>query len=250
MNGRNMKAFLLSLAAALLLLLGWEYAAYLIDAPIILPSPRSVMSRLVILFSGGSFFRHLASTGFRVAAAFSLSLMLGIVLGIASGLSPVCKRMLAPFITSMRTIPVMAIILIAILWFPSGTVPVFAAVLMALPVVTGAVERGILGIDRKLLEMAWIFRLSRSDRFRKVIVPQVVPSMLTAAHLSVGLCWKVVIAGEILTIPRSGIGGEMQLSQLSLESEAVFAWTVVVVVSAALTQGLLALGERTGNRRG
>jgi NitT/TauT family transport system permease protein len=42
----------------------------------------------------------------------------------------------------------------------------------------------------------------------------------------------------------------MQLSQLSLESEAVFAWTVVVVVSAALTQGLLALGERIGKRRG
>jgi NitT/TauT family transport system permease protein len=73
--------------------------------------------------------------------------------------------------------------------------------------------------------------------------------MLTAAHLSVGLCWKVVIAGEILTIPRSGIGGEMQLSQLSLESEAVFAWTVVVVVSAALTQALLDLGERLGRRR-
>jgi NitT/TauT family transport system permease protein len=144
----------------------------------------------------------------------------------------------------MRTIPVMAIILIAILWFSSDIVPVFAALLMALPVVTGALERSIREIDKKLLEMAWIFRFSRSDRFWKVIVPQILPAILTSAHLTLGLCWKVVIAGEILAIPARGIGSEMQLAQLSIESETVFAWTLVVVLSAALSQLFLSLGDR------
>ncbi|ADK82249.1 ABC transporter permease [Sediminispirochaeta smaragdinae] len=242
------RSMVLVAASVVLLLIIWEAASSIVNADIILPTPFAVLRRLIAIGDRRTFFRHIAASGERVAVSFLFSLIVGILLGIGSGLSSAFRAFLSPFVHTMRTVPVMAVILIAILWFPSTVVPIFAAVLMALPVVIGAVERGILEIDSKLVEMAHIFRVPPVERLRRVIIPQLVPSILTAAHLTLGLCWKVVVAGEIFTIPRSGVGAQMQLAQLSLESEAVFAWTVVVVISAALSQALLSLADHFGKR--
>ncbi|MCK7479695.1 MAG: hypothetical protein M0C28_22090 [Candidatus Moduliflexus flocculans] len=79
---------------------------------------------------------------------------LGGAVGLACGLSPVFAAALAPALTVIRATPVLAVILLALIWFLSGAVPVFAAVLMAFPVVVADLRQGVLSVDSKLLDMA------------------------------------------------------------------------------------------------
>lgn len=243
-----MKGFLVSALSVLLLLALWQLAALLLDASILLPSPFQVVNALLQELSGGRFLFHFLSTGWRVLVAFLASLFLGSVLGILTGLYPGARQLLAPLMLAIRTVPVMAVILLAILYFPSALVPVFAAILMALPLVAGAVEGAIRGLDQKLMEMALVFRISRADRVKKIMIPQLLPILYATAHSSIGLCWKVVVAGEILSIPRLGIGSRMQLAQLSLETSQVFAWTLTAILGAGLSQLLFRLSGKRGRK--
>jgi NitT/TauT family transport system permease protein len=47
------------------------------------------------------------------------------------------------------------------------------------------------------------------------------------------MVWKVVIAAEVLTVPRYGVGSRMQLAQVQLETDRVLSWTLVAVFLTA-----------------
>jgi NitT/TauT family transport system permease protein len=243
-----MKGVLVSTLSVLFLLILWQIAALAVDAPLILPSPLTVFIRLITELGRGNFFAHFLSTGARVLLSFLASLFLGTILGILSGLHSGARQLLAPLLLTIRTVPVMAVILIAILYFSSTMVPVFAALLMALPMVAGAIEGAIRGLDHDLMEMAQVFRLSGSEKLKRIVIPQLIPVIYSAAHISIGLCWKVVIAGEILSIPRLGIGSRMQLAQLSLETAEVLAWTVTAIGGAGISQLFFRLSDRKRRR--
>ena len=44
-----------------------------------------------------------------------------------------------------------------------------------------------------------------------------------------GLCWKVVVAGEVLCLPKNGLGSVLQKNQIHLETASVFAITIIFV---------------------
>lgn len=55
------------------------------------------------------------------------------------------------------------------------------------------------------------------------------------------MVWKVVIAAEVLTLPKHGIGKALQLAQIQLETSKVFAWTIVAIILTALSDILFNL---------
>jgi NitT/TauT family transport system permease protein len=130
---------------------------------------------------------------------------------------------------------VLAVILLALIWFPSGAVPVFAAVLMAFPVVVADVRQGVRSADPKLLEMAQLFRLRKRDRLRSIYAPAMAPHLVSASHSALGLCWKVVVAGEVLSQPARALGSGMNRARIELETAEVFAWTFAGILLCAVT---------------
>ena len=220
--------------AAVLLL--WEAAARAIGSEIVLPSPLRVARAASELFPTSRFLAALGGTFLRGTASFAISMVAGTAVGLASGLSPILASALAPALTVVRATPVLAVILLAMIWFPSpGAVPIFAAVLMAFPVVVADVKQGVLSANPKLLEMARLFRLRRRDRLSSVYVPAVLPHLASASHGALGLCWKVVVAGEVLSQPIRALGTGLWRAKIQLETAEVFAWTLAGILLCALT---------------
>jgi len=177
----------------------------------------------------------------RVVEAFFISSVLGIVVGILSGMKPQFHAFLSPIIVAMQATPVMALILIAMFWFPASQVPVFSAVLMAFPLLYTSAEAGVHAADDKLVQLSTLFHVTRHTMFWKLRLPSALPLLLSGAKNALGISWKVVVAGEVLSQPRMALGTQMQESRLSLETSGVFSWAIVTIVLCGLSEFLFGI---------
>jgi len=237
-SGGRLGYGLLGLALAFLL---WQAAAARVGVSLILPGPAEVAKSFVSLAATAEFWKAVGGTFQRVLIAFAISMIAGSVTGILAGLSAPFHHLVAPFLTIIRATPVMALILILMFWFPAGHVPVVSAILMSYPVVHTSLYQGTIATDRALLEMARIFKVPRRTVFFRLRLPAVRGDLASAAKNSLGLCWKVVVAGEVLSQPRFALGSGMQSSRLSLDTAGVFAWAIASIALCGLSEYLLGL---------
>ena len=240
-QGTGAGRFVLSLLALAVLFGLWLLAAALIDAVIILPPPQHVATELFQLAGSGEFWRSVGTTFLRGICGFLISLATGVAVGVAAGVSLPVHALFKPLIAVIRTTPVMSVVLIALLWFKTGTVPVFSTFLIAFPVITQNIIIGIRQTDPNLLEMGKVYGLSTRRRILLISAPSVVPYLISGAQTALGLTWKVVVAAEVLSIPTFGVGSGMQLAQMSLETAQVFAWTAVAIILSGFSQWLFSL---------
>lgn len=207
----------------------WYLAAEIISAPLVLPSPKETFSSLVNNIFLPSFWWHVGFTALRSISAFFISVIIGTVLGILCGVSPFFSNLIAFPLAMIRTTPVVSFILLAIFWFGSSIVPVFVAVLMSLPIMVSAVETGILHTDSKLLDCSKSYGFSKVKQIFYIYIPSCIPSFLTGSISAFGLSWKVVVAGEVICLPRRGVGTLLQTAKVHVETSQVFAITLVVI---------------------
>lgn len=234
-----------SLASIAVLAIFWHLGSLAVGQALILPSPLRVLGEFAGLLGSADFLSALGATFGRGLSAFGLSLALGGLAGFASGTSPLFAAALAPLLTTIRATPVLALILLTLLWFPAGFVPVFAAFLMSFPVMTQAAAAGARVASPELLEMASLFKVPARRVFLGLRLPAALPHMLSGARSTLGLSWKVVVAGEVLSQPLHAIGSGMQASRVLLETPRVFAWALSAILLCGLTEWIFArlIGE-------
>jgi NitT/TauT family transport system permease protein len=249
-RGEGTRRAAAAVAAVLGILLAWKAAAAIVGKEIVLPSPERVLAEAASLFPTPRFLSALLATFLRGVAAFGLSALLGAAAGLASGARPLVAAALAPILTVIRATPVLALVLIALLWFPSGFVPIFSAFLMAFPVMATSAAEGVRAADARLVEMSSLFRVPSREVFLKLRLPAAAPHLIAGAKNALGLTWKVVVAGEILSQPRAALGTGMQESRVLLESAGVFAWAVAAIALCGLTEWLLGMAADKAAARG
>jgi NitT/TauT family transport system permease protein len=232
---RRGKNRLVALAAFALLYFVWKLLAAWMGSSIILPGPEETAAEAFRLAGGPGFWRALGATLFRGILGFSVSFVLGLAVGFPAGRYPLFARFIKPYMTIIRSTPVLAIILIALVWFPAEGVPVFAAVLMAFPVVTQNVAGGIRAVDPSLVEMAKVYKAGKRRMLGGLYLPALLPFLASGASSALGLAWRVVVAAEVLSQPVWGIGAGMQEAKLRLETPRVFAWTLAALAISWLT---------------
>jgi NitT/TauT family transport system permease protein len=243
------KAGLYSAGGILVLLALWELAPLLGVNELILPGPLPVLSRLFRLAATERFLRSLGESFCRVLLAMLISVPLGLAAGIVSGLDRRAAAFLRPLFQVISATPVMALILIAFLWFGQERTPVFTAFLVIFPVLAANTSGGIAAIDPKLKELCAVYRLSRKEQLRSLYLPGIAPFALAGLRSGLSLCWKVVVAAEVLVQPRLSLGTGMQNAKAQLETAELFAWTAGTVLAAALSQALLDLVQKTAGRK-
>jgi NitT/TauT family transport system permease protein len=242
-NNAKLPPLLWRLVGVAVFLAVWQCAALFVKSALILPKPLQVVSALSQLLTTTSFWLSVAGSFLRVLEAFFLSMLIGLVSGAMSGFYPQVKAFMSPFITVVRATPVLALILLAMFWFPSSQVPVFSAILMAFPIMHTSTESGIHAADQKLVQMSNLFHVSKSTIFWRLRVPSALPYLLSGAKNALGLSWKVIVAGEVLSQPRMALGTGMQDARLTLETQSVFAWAITTILLCGLSEycfGLLA----------
>jgi len=230
---------LLTAASMLVLLLVWKLLALYWHQELILPSPEATLYKLWTVLQSKTFWPSVTLTIGRGLVGFFISCGLGLILGFAAGFSAPVYWLLQPWVTVIRTIPVMSVIILAIIWFQSDIVPVFVTFLMIFPIIYGNVVAGIKNVDRQLLEMARMYRVKTRRIIFELYIPSILPYLLAGASNAMGITWKVIIAAEILSQPLYAIGTNLMIAKIDLETAQVFAWTVITIVISFVFEYLL-----------
>ena len=190
----------LGLLLPIALAFGWEAAVrFGFASGRLMPPPSRIAETLYRLAQSGELWIHAWATLWRVAVGFALGAVSGVGLGALSGTSETARRLLDPTLQALRAIPSIAWVPLFILWF--GIFEASKVALIAVgtffPVYLG-VAGAILSVDRKLVEVGRVFRLSRPALARRILLPAVLPEALTALRSGLGLGFMFVVAAEFM----------------------------------------------------
>ncbi len=172
----------------------------------VLPSPFLVYTSLLELLLDGSLIKHTVASLFRVTAGFYLAILFGIPLGIVIGRIRIVALLLRPFVNFLRPISPLAWIPLAMLWFGIGDKPaVFLIFLSSFFPITMATTIAVHSINPTYFHVATNFNFNKYERITKIVIPAIMPSVITALRLTVTIAWLVVVAAEMIAV-QSGLG--------------------------------------------
>jgi NitT/TauT family transport system permease protein len=230
------------LASVLMFLAAWQITADLANSRL-LPTVAAVVRAMLRQTVSGALPWNLAITLGRVAAAFTLSMLLGSALGIAMGRWRRLDLFLDSAVMVLLNLPALVVIVLIYVWFGLNEITAITAVaLNKLPNTVVVLREGARALDPALAEMAESFRMSRWRTLRHVILPQLAPFLFAAARSGLALIWKIVLVVELLG-RSNGVGFQIevffQLFDVTLILAYTFAFILVVqIIEWAVLQPL------------
>ncbi|MBI4629337.1 MAG: ABC transporter permease [Candidatus Rokubacteria bacterium] len=221
------------LVAAVWSLLSWRYGAY------VLPSPLAVLAGLVEILRSGEVWQHTGASLYRILAGFGAAVAAGLLMGLAAFLSRLARGVVQDALAILNATSVFVWIVISIIWFGlSNWAPIFTTFMITLPVVASNLVEGVAGVDRRLLEMGDVYRLSGRQKFTAIVIPSTLPYLVAGMKIGFGLALKVSVVAEIFGVT-SGIGYIMNYSREILETQMVFVWALVMILVMMATDKLV-----------
>lgn len=228
----------------LALLVLWELGSKLLSSDLLLPNPRKTLLALRELIGTQRFFKALGMSLIRILLSMAVAIPLSLLIGIPSALNWRIRAFMRPLFLVIAATPVLSIILIAFIWFGQERTPIFSAFLMMFPVLTATIMAGIQSADPKLREVLEVYELSKIQQLRLLYIPSLVPYLFAGLHSALSLCWKVVVAAEVIVQPRYALGTGMQMAKAQLETTELLAWTIATVIMAGLTETLFLMTKQ------
>ncbi len=218
-----MEDYSLFLLVVVFLVSIWEWVVRKGFIPsFILPSPTAILKSLLdnreLLLEV-----HLPATLIEVLIGFGLSLIGGILLGVAMHFSRTLEKVLYPFLVISQTVPLIAISPIFIMWFGYSIWSKIAVTILTafFPIVVSTYDGLKLG-SAEYRELLLTMGANRWDIFKKVHVPMALPSFLSGLKMSVVYCVVGATIGEWLGASE-GLGYFSRRMSGNLQADAVFA---------------------------
>lgn len=235
---------LLGLVVPLALLALWQVAvnnAWLAEQ--ILPAPALVWETTYDLIASGQLQDELLVSLGRVAAGTLIGGGLGLLFGLAFGLSRTLDDYVAPTVRAICLVPSLGWLPFFMLLFGIGEALkiILIAKTCFLPLMVSAYE-GIRTRPRKYDEVAAVLELPFVARIRHVVLPSVLPGVLTGFRLALSKGWKALILVEMIS-SAAGIGYLMMWGRKSFQLDVVFATIVVIGLVGWAMDHLLLKGQ-------
>lgn len=230
-----MDSFKIKFTAVVLLLILWQVTSFFYD-PLILPSPVETGRAIYNIVVSGQFHYTALTTLLNTLFGVILALLCGIFVGVLSGLSKAIYAVFHPLIIVLQSTPVISWILLALVWFSNEIIPVVLVMFTCIPIVIVNISEGIRNVDKKLLEMAKIYKIERFKIIREIYLPSVLSQLLSSTRLILGLSFKVAVMAEVVGRVKGGIGEKLNWAWINIETPEIIAWTIIVIVVTFLVE--------------
>jgi len=225
------KEFLYPIVSFVIIVILWQLVVlYSGWSDQVFPGPVAVLDSFYELVMNGALFNHSIASLYRVTTGFYLGAFLGIPLGILIGRVNSVKLMVNPVIQFLRPISPLAWIPLSMLWFGIGDQPAIFLIFLSsfFPIVV-ATAIAVVSINPIYFQVASNFNLTRIEMITKIVVPAIVPEVVTALRLTIAIAWLVVVAAEMIAV-QSGLGYLILDSRNALRMDYVMVAMVVIGV--------------------
>ncbi|MGM0641752.1 MAG: ABC transporter permease [Thermotogota bacterium] len=207
--------------------------------PIILPSPIETFNTLFKMLLEKETWNNILLSFIRLVIGYSLSLIFGVIIGVLMGLNEKINRMLNPIVVFLQTTPNISWILLAIIWFGLNyKIVVFTIFISIVPIIIINTREGIHSTEKNLLDMAHVYNLSNKRKIMNIYFPTIKPYVISAGIITIERAWKIGAMAELLSLD-TGIGAGLYWARNNLETEKIFAWTIILVLAGFLSSKLI-----------
>jgi len=231
---RNYQKILIGVFSVVSVLLAWEYlsSSGMVN-PLVLPSPLAIAMTFARLLAGGAMLTDIGTSTARIFIGFTAAFLIAVPLGLLSGSNQVLRNFLKPWVQLMQPIPGIAWVPFAFLLFGlSNNAAVFVIGIAAFFPIFINVMNAVQRFDRDLVNVAKTLGADGFQVIAKVLLPGIVPDIITGSRVAVGFAWRAVVAAEMIGLPH-GVG--------SLLIEAKNTAQTDVVIASMVTLGVLML---------
>ena len=225
--------------ASIFLFLGFWDLGNQVYGNLVLPSPKETLGTLFEMLKDESMLNEILITTNRAVIGFSISLVLGTILGLLSGLFITASMMSRPIVTILMGMPPIAWIVLAMIWFGMGDMTViFTVVVASFPIVFIGALQGTRTLEGDLKEMADSFHLSFRMKLFDLYFPHIFSYIFPAWIGALGMAWKIVVMAELLSA-NDGIGSELAIARSQLDTPTALALVVIMIGTLLLIEYII-----------
>ncbi|MCL2619328.1 MAG: ABC transporter permease [Defluviitaleaceae bacterium] len=223
----------------------WHFASLHIDQAIRLPNFVTTMQAFFTNWTNSWVMENLGITLWRVLRGVGYASLIGLPLGMFMGYSKTIRQAISPLMNSIRQIPIMAWVPMAILWFGLGEGPTLFIIFMSavFPLMINTLS-GVMNIDPNYISAAKSMGASTLKIFVTIILPGAFPSFLTGLRMAVGLGWMSVICAEFIATS-SGFGFLLIQAQIQFRTADLWSLMIMAAVTGYFIDRILLLVERS-----
>jgi sulfonate transport system permease protein len=180
----------------------------------------------------------------RWAIGLSLGVAIAVLLAVVTGLSRIAEAALDPIVQALRSIPLLGVLPLFIVWFGIGELPKDLIVLLgALFPMYVSTFAGIRGVDPKLRELGQVLGLSRRELVTRIVLPGALPMAFSGLRLSVVSSLLALVVGEQINA-NAGLGFMITTAQQFLENNIIMVCLIVYAILGLLADAAVRALER------
>ncbi len=233
------KKYIRTTLIVLIWLVIWQVAALVVNNAILLSGPIDTFKALIALGSEPSFYLSIGITAGKILMGFLIGMLSGTVLSILSYKINLVKDFLSPFVSVIKSIPIVSFIIIALIWAGSSYVTVIVSAIISFPIFYKNLLEGLLVTDSKLLELAFVYQMKPAKKLKYIYIPSVSSHVKSAVSLAIGMAFRGGITAEVVGQPLRSIGNGLYLSKINLATSDMLAWTFAAVLCAFIIEKLI-----------
>lgn len=223
-----MSSKLLPTLSILTFLVFWQVTAFYLHSAL-LPSPLIVAQRFLAHCESGELPHHLSITLWRLIVSFSISMLLGCVIGITLGLNKKFNAFFDYWLVIFLNVPALVTVILCYVWFGlNESAAILAVVLNKVPNVAVTLREGTRALDNTLQNMGKCYGFSNWKMLRHVILPQLHPFLMSSTRSGLALIWKIILMVELLG-RSDGMGYQLHLFFQWFDIASILAYTVAFV---------------------
>lgn len=241
---RRLARTVLPPVAVTALLLGlWQWAvAAELKPDYVLPPPSAVFGRLGELFSTGRAFEVLWTSLARGVVGFGMSVVIGTLLGLAIARNRWLRAGVGPLLTGLQSLPSIAWVPPALLWFGLSNTTYYAVVLLgAVPSMANGLISGSDQVPPLFSRVGQVLGLGRWGYIRHILLPGALPGYLAGLRQGWAFSWRALMAAElIVTTTKLGFGlGQLMDQGRSLSDMETMLSAVILIFVVGVVVELL-----------
>ncbi len=214
----------------------WEVLSRVISNPILIAGPLDTLKALYEMLSEKKFYLAVRNSFLNITGGIFLGAFIGIFSAALSGAFGIIEDFLSPFIKVLKSIPVVSFVVIVLLWFGNTHLSLEISAVITMPLFYLSYLEGIKCTDKKMLEMAAVFKMSFLSRVRYIYLPSLKGTIKSSLSLAVGMGWRSGAAAEVIGQPMDTLGNGLYRAKIFLETDRLFAWTVVIILMSVLSE--------------
>jgi NitT/TauT family transport system permease protein len=173
-----------------------------------LPAPKDVWARIAERFPNGEIFGFLWVSVHRAVIGFAIALAVAVPLGLLIANVSLIRRGIGPLVSGLQSLPSVAWVPAAILWFGLTDSAIFVVVLLgAVPSIANGLVSGIDQIPPILPRVGKALGAGRIAGIRHIMLPAALPGFLAGLKQGWAFSWRSLMAAELIaTSPQLGVG--------------------------------------------